>query len=40
MYVAATMGPSIQVDINALRDMKLTDACYGLDLASPSKNQE
>jgi len=23
MYVAATMGPSIQVDINALRDMKL-----------------
>jgi large subunit ribosomal protein L1 len=26
MYVAATMGPSIQVDINALRDMKLTDA--------------
>ncbi len=26
MYVAATMGPSIQVDINALRDMKLSDA--------------
>jgi len=25
MYVAATMGPSIQVDINALRDM-VTDA--------------
>jgi len=23
MYVAATMGPSIQVDINALRDMAL-----------------
>ena len=26
MYVAATMGPSIQVDINALRDMKFSDA--------------
>lgn len=26
MYVAATMGPSIQVDINALRDMKFTEA--------------
>lgn len=26
MYVSATMGPSIQIDINALRDMKLTDA--------------
>ena len=26
MYVSATMGPSIQVDVNALRDMKLTDA--------------
>lgn len=25
MYVAATMGPSIQVDINALRDMKFTE---------------
>jgi large subunit ribosomal protein L1 len=25
MYVAATMGPSIQVDINALRDMKTTE---------------
>jgi large subunit ribosomal protein L1 len=25
IYVAATMGPSIQVDINALRDMKLSD---------------
>lgn len=25
MYVAATMGPSIQVDVNALRDMKLSD---------------
>jgi large subunit ribosomal protein L1 len=25
-YIAATMGPSIQVDINALRDLKLTDA--------------
>lgn len=24
-YVAATMGPSIQVDINALRDMKVSD---------------
>ncbi len=26
MYVAATMGPSIQVDVNALRDMKFTEA--------------
>jgi large subunit ribosomal protein L1 len=26
MYVSATMGPSIQVDINALRDMKTSDA--------------
>ena len=26
MYVSATMGPSIQVDINALRDLKFTDA--------------
>jgi large subunit ribosomal protein L1 len=25
IYVASTMGPSIQVDINALRDMKTTD---------------
>ena len=25
MYVCATMGPSIQVDITTLRDMKLTD---------------
>jgi len=25
-YIAATMGPSIQVDINALRDLKLIDA--------------
>lgn len=25
MYVSATMGPSIQIDINALRDMKFTD---------------
>ncbi|WP_448532963.1 50S ribosomal protein L1 [Parathermosynechococcus lividus] len=25
VYVAATMGPSIQVDINALRDLKLAD---------------
>lgn len=25
MYVSATMGPSIQVDINALRDIKNTD---------------
>ena len=26
MYVSATMGPSIEVDINALRDMKLGEA--------------
>jgi large subunit ribosomal protein L1 len=26
MYVSATMGPSIQVDINALRDMKTAEA--------------
>lgn len=26
MYVSATMGPSIQVDINGLRDMKLAEA--------------
>jgi large subunit ribosomal protein L1 len=26
IYVAATMGPSIQVDINTLRDLKLTEA--------------
>lgn len=26
MYVSSTMGPSIQVDINALRDMKTGDA--------------
>lgn len=26
MYVSSTMGPSIQVDINGLRDMKLTEA--------------
>ncbi|MDX2214717.1 MAG: 50S ribosomal protein L1 [Oculatellaceae cyanobacterium bins.114] len=26
VFVSATMGPSIQVDINALRDMKLGDA--------------
>lgn len=26
MYVSATMGPSIQLDINALRDLKFTDA--------------
>ncbi len=25
-YIAATMGPSIQLDIGALRDLKLTDA--------------
>ncbi|NET01669.1 MAG: 50S ribosomal protein L1 [Sphaerospermopsis sp. SIO1G2] len=26
VYVSATMGPSIRVDINALRDLKITDA--------------
>jgi large subunit ribosomal protein L1 len=26
VYVSASMGPSIQVDINALRDLKLTEA--------------
>jgi large subunit ribosomal protein L1 len=26
VYVSATMGPSIQIDINALRDLKLTEA--------------
>ncbi|MDJ0733745.1 MAG: 50S ribosomal protein L1 [Nostocaceae cyanobacterium] len=26
IYVSATMGPSIRVDINALRDLKLTEA--------------
>lgn len=26
MYVSATMGPSIEVEINALRDLKLTEA--------------
>jgi large subunit ribosomal protein L1 len=26
VYVSATMGPSIQVDVNALRDLKLGDA--------------
>ncbi|MBC6475275.1 MAG: 50S ribosomal protein L1 [Hormoscilla sp. GM102CHS1] len=26
MYVATTMGPSIQVDINALRDLKMAEA--------------
>ncbi len=26
MYVAATMGPSIQMDINALRDLKIAEA--------------
>jgi large subunit ribosomal protein L1 len=26
VYVASTMGPSIQVDVNALRDLKLSDA--------------
>jgi large subunit ribosomal protein L1 len=25
-YVSATMGPSIQLDISALRDMKLNEA--------------
>ena len=26
VYVSATMGPSIEVDVNALRDLKLTEA--------------
>jgi large subunit ribosomal protein L1 len=26
MYVAATMGPAIEVDINVLRDMKVDEA--------------
>jgi large subunit ribosomal protein L1 len=26
MYVSATMGPSIEVDVNALRDLKLSEA--------------
>jgi large subunit ribosomal protein L1 len=26
MYVVATMGPSIQVDVNALRDLKMSEA--------------
>jgi large subunit ribosomal protein L1 len=26
MYVSATMGPSIKVDVNALRDLKLSEA--------------
>jgi large subunit ribosomal protein L1 len=26
MYVSATMGPAIQVDVNALRDLKMTEA--------------
>ncbi|MBF2079065.1 MAG: 50S ribosomal protein L1 [Synechococcales cyanobacterium T60_A2020_003] len=26
VYVSSTMGPSIQIDVNALRDLKLTDA--------------
>ena len=26
IYVSASMGPSIQVDINALRDLKLEDS--------------
>jgi large subunit ribosomal protein L1 len=26
MFVASTMGPSIQLDVNALRDMKMTEA--------------
>jgi large subunit ribosomal protein L1 len=26
VYVSATMGPAIEVDVNALRDLKLTDA--------------
>jgi large subunit ribosomal protein L1 len=26
IYVAATMGPAIQVDINALRDYKMAEA--------------
>jgi large subunit ribosomal protein L1 len=26
VFVAASMGPSIQVDVNALRDLKLAEA--------------
>jgi large subunit ribosomal protein L1 len=26
MFVASTMGPSIQLDVNALRDLKMTEA--------------
>jgi large subunit ribosomal protein L1 len=26
VYISATMGPSIEIDINALRDLKLTEA--------------
>jgi large subunit ribosomal protein L1 len=26
LYVSATMGPAIEVDVNALRDFKLTEA--------------
>lgn len=26
VYVSSTMGPSVEVDVNALRDLKLTDA--------------
>ena len=28
VYVSSTMGPSIKVDISALRDLKLTEAAY------------
>jgi len=37
MYVSATMGPSIQLDINALRDLKFTDAVRRVALSEVIK---